>query len=117
MRIGTLVNAYRAYIFCVAVRGVGNRRTRTKEEPSQQNRYRCFLLLLLKMKAVGVKRYGASEVLEDFTIAETPAPTGFDLLVRVHAVSVNPVDWKVRAGWFDEPGKTFDPPKVSACAD
>lgn len=65
------------------------------------------------MKAVGVKRYGGVEVLEDFVAAEPPAPTGYDILVRVHAVSVNPVDWKIRAGWFDEPSKTFDPPKVS----
>ena len=32
----------------------------------------------------------------DVTLAEPPAPTGRDLLVRVEAVSVNPVDTKIR---------------------
>jgi zinc-binding alcohol dehydrogenase family protein len=32
----------------------------------------------------------------DATLAEPPAPTGRDLLVRVQAVSVNPVDTKIR---------------------
>lgn len=34
--------------------------------------------------------------LVDVTLPEPPAPTGHDLLVRVHAVSVNPVDTKIR---------------------
>ncbi|KIQ15955.1 zinc-binding alcohol dehydrogenase family protein [Rhodococcus sp. MEB064] len=38
---------------------------------------------------------------------ETPSPTGFDILVRVDAVSVNPVDTKVRSSF--EPS---DGPKV-----
>lgn len=50
------------------------------------------------MKAVGYKIPGpieAEESLVDITLAE-PMPTGRDILVEVKAVSVNPVDYKVR---------------------
>jgi NADPH2:quinone reductase len=40
------------------------------------------------------------------------APMGFDVRVKVEAVSVNPVDWKVRVGAFDDPTRTFGPPKI-----
>ncbi|WP_112321411.1 zinc-binding alcohol dehydrogenase family protein [Oceanibium sediminis] len=52
------------------------------------------------MKAVGYEAPGPIErdgALIDFE-TETPTPTGRDLLVRVAAVSVNPVDTKVRKG-------------------
>lgn len=51
------------------------------------------------MKAVGLYRYlpiTDPESLVDLEI-ETPSPTGRDLLVKVEAISVNPVDTKVRA--------------------
>lgn len=51
------------------------------------------------MKAVGLYRYlpaSNPESLLDLTI-DDPEPRGRDLLVRVRAVSVNPVDTKVRA--------------------
>lgn len=50
------------------------------------------------MKAVGVRRYlppADPESLVDFVAAD-PTPSGRDLLVRVRAISVNPVDTKVR---------------------
>lgn len=50
------------------------------------------------MKAVGYKTAGAldrADSLIDFEI-DTPVATGRDLLVRVQAVSVNPVDYKIR---------------------
>jgi NADPH:quinone reductase len=51
------------------------------------------------MKAVGLYRYlpiADPESLIDLEV-ETPSPTGRDLLVKIQAVSVNPVDTKVRA--------------------
>ncbi|MDG2524786.1 zinc-binding alcohol dehydrogenase family protein [Stenotrophomonas sp. HITSZ_GD] len=52
------------------------------------------------MKAVALTRYlpiDDPHSLEDVTLPAPPPPTGHDLLVRVLAVSVNPVDTKVRA--------------------
>jgi zinc-binding alcohol dehydrogenase family protein len=51
------------------------------------------------MKAVGLYRYlpiSNPEALIDLDI-DKPQPTGRDLLVKVEAISVNPVDYKVRA--------------------
>jgi NADPH:quinone reductase len=47
------------------------------------------------MKAIGYKIPGAIDVLADI-ILETPTPQGRDLLVKINAVSVNPVDTKLR---------------------
>jgi NADPH:quinone reductase-like Zn-dependent oxidoreductase len=49
------------------------------------------------MKAVRIHEYGGVDVLrlED---APRPEPGPGEVLVRVHAAAVNPVDWKVRAG-------------------
>lgn len=52
------------------------------------------------MRAITYSRYGGADVLE---LTDQPAPkVGPDsVLVRVRAASVNPVDWKVRAGYLD----------------
>lgn len=47
------------------------------------------------MKAVAYKEKGPIDGLQDVTL-EKPQAKGRDLLVKVHAVSVNPVDTKVR---------------------
>ncbi len=49
------------------------------------------------MKAIIFNRYGGPEVLE-YTDVVTPRPGALDILIRVKAASVNPVDWKVRKG-------------------
>lgn len=51
------------------------------------------------MKAVGIRGYGGLDVLEyrDFP---RPRPRGRQLLVRVHAASVNPRDWLLREGRY-----------------
>lgn len=50
------------------------------------------------MKAVRVHEYGGPEVLR-YEDAPRPEPAAGEVLVRVHAAGVNPVDWKVRAGY------------------
>ena len=52
------------------------------------------------MRAVYYERFGGSEVL---TVGElpTPEPASGEVLLRIHAASVNPVDWKIREGFFD----------------
>ncbi len=49
------------------------------------------------MKAVVIHKYGGNEVvqIEDMPL---PEPGPGDVLIRVHAASVNPVDWKIRYG-------------------
>ncbi|MEH7827832.1 zinc-binding alcohol dehydrogenase family protein [Gemmobacter denitrificans] len=58
------------------------------------------------MKAIGYRSPGAItriDALEDITLPD-PMPGGQDLLVRVSAVSVNPVDTKVRRNAAPDPG-------------
>jgi alcohol dehydrogenase len=59
------------------------------------------------MKAIGVHQYLPTSDPDCFVEFDqaTPAPGPRDLLVRIKAVSVNPVDTKVRAGISAEPGE------------
>ena len=49
------------------------------------------------MKAVRFHTYGAPEVLV-YEDVPKPEPAAGEVLVKIHATSVNPIDWKVRAG-------------------
>ena len=51
------------------------------------------------MKAVRMHGYGGPEVLK-YEDAPRPEPAGNEVLVKVHAAGVNPVDWKIRAGYM-----------------
>jgi alcohol dehydrogenase len=55
------------------------------------------------MKSAQIKRYGGSEVVE--INQSTPALNGLSagkVLVTVKAAGVNPADWKVREGYFQQ---------------
>jgi NADPH:quinone reductase-like Zn-dependent oxidoreductase len=56
------------------------------------------------MQAIRQQAYGGPEVLELVEV-DRPTPRPTELLVRVLACGVNPVDWKVRAG-----GRLLSPP-------
>jgi NADPH:quinone reductase-like Zn-dependent oxidoreductase len=49
------------------------------------------------MKAIVINKYGGNEVVE---VKDMPLPScgPEEVLVRIHAASVNPVDWKIRSG-------------------
>ncbi|WP_375514367.1 NAD(P)-dependent alcohol dehydrogenase [uncultured Nostoc sp.] len=49
------------------------------------------------MKAVVIRRYGAAEVLQ-YEDVEQPKIEPTQLLVKIRASSVNPIDWKIRQG-------------------
>ena len=53
------------------------------------------------MRAITYDRYGGSDVLRPTDLPE-PKVGPDSVLVRVRAASVNPVDWKVRAGYLDQ---------------
>ncbi len=51
------------------------------------------------MKAAQIHGYGGPDVLV-YEDAPRPEPKPGEILVRVHAAGVNPVDWKIRSGMF-----------------
>ncbi len=52
------------------------------------------------MKAVRIHAYGGPEMLHYEDNVPQPALRPDDLLIRVRAAAVNPVDWKIREGWL-----------------
>ncbi|PIB35291.1 NADPH:quinone reductase [Reichenbachiella sp. 5M10] len=64
------------------------------------------------MKAIGFKQSLPITAQDSFIAFETdkPSPTGHDLLVKIKAISVNPVDFKIRTSAAKD--KTLDIPKI-----
>lgn len=53
------------------------------------------------MKAVRIHSYGGSDVLV-YEDAPRPSIADDEILVRVHAAAINPVDWKIREGYLKQ---------------
>jgi NADPH:quinone reductase-like Zn-dependent oxidoreductase len=53
------------------------------------------------MKAVRIHQYGSPEVLR-YEDAPRPVAGFAEVLIRVHAAGVNPIDWKIRAGYLKD---------------
>src|SRR5918994_914135 len=54
------------------------------------------------MKSIQIKRYGNSDVVEVNNTASAPTVSTGKILVNVKASGVNPVDWKIREGYFQQ---------------
>ena len=55
------------------------------------------------MKSAQIKKYGGSEVVEITQNTSTPnVPAAGKVLVTIKAAGVNPVDWKIREGYFQQ---------------
>lgn len=75
------------------------------------------------MKASFFRRYGGPEVLEHGELPD-PAPGADEVLVDIHAASVNAADWKMRAGQYGAaisfphvPGRDFSGIVVKSAGD
>ena len=53
------------------------------------------------MKAIRIHNYGGPEVLR-FEDSPRPTPASSEVLIAVHAASVNAIDWKIRAGYLKD---------------
>jgi alcohol dehydrogenase len=62
-----------------------------------------YLLFVYKvMKAIQIKKYGGSDVVEVNETRPVPSISSGKILVNVKASGVNPVDWKIREGYMQQ---------------
>jgi alcohol dehydrogenase len=54
------------------------------------------------MKSIEIKKYGGSDVVEVNKTASVPSISSGKILVNVKASGVNPSDWKIREGYFQQ---------------
>ena len=54
------------------------------------------------MKSAQINRYGGSEVIEINQNTPEPTLSAGKVLVSIKAAGVNPVDWKIREGYFQQ---------------
>ncbi|KAF3051236.1 hypothetical protein E8E11_008604 [Didymella keratinophila] len=68
------------------------------------------------MRAIAVTKYGDTTNLQNISVRKPGNPEGHDILVKIKACSVNPVDTKVRAGVYDDYPDYYDraprPPQI-----
>ena len=54
------------------------------------------------MKSAQINRYGGSEVIEINQNTPEPTLSSGKVLVSIKAAGVNPADWKIREGYFQQ---------------
>lgn len=53
------------------------------------------------MKAIVIENYGDVNEMKQVAI-DSPQLNATDVMIEVHAVSVNPIEWKIRAGYMKD---------------
>ena len=53
------------------------------------------------MRAVRIHQYGGTDTLQLEQI-DTPKINADDILIKVKSAAINPVDWKIRAGYLKD---------------
>ena len=59
-----------------------------------------------KMRAVVIREYGNNDVVRIEEV-DRPEPAAGEMLVKVHAAGINPIDWKIRSGAGQRMGMTL----------
>lgn len=62
------------------------------------------------MKAIVINHYGGKEQLKEMVFPK-PLPKEDQVVIEIHATSINPIDWKVREGYLKE-GLPFEFPII-----
>lgn len=63
------------------------------------------------MKAIVIEQYGGADELKERSDIPTPKIKDNQVLVEMHATSINPIDWKLREGYLQE-GLPFEFPII-----
>lgn len=67
------------------------------------------------MRAVRYDRYGPADMLHVVDIADPPPPAAGEVVVRIEAASLNPLDWKLRQGTLRFVPGAKPPPRTTGC--
>lgn len=95
--LGAMHSWRHAFIEWLAAAGYNGVRHQAIDSNVGASLHRSTILRVIRMRAVVIRQLGGPEVMQLGELP-TPVPGDHELLVEVHATSVNPVDAKIRQG-------------------